>query len=296
MEKRKKEGIKKAIGTLWHLFLALSGFYQLMAIIVPSGTTIMVVVITVVVIMPSVSPSIIGIIAIIVWITLFFSTIYALGWYNRTKQAKEATKKEEEEKERRKRNSLRSKLDKVLKYSFNYEGSSPLIDNSIKLINLPKHPSEIEQKIAEYNKKAEDLIDLFTGCGYFVKDIVIKNALMYFSGIDVLFDNEKKVILWELGESDREQRLSKLLAHVLKDRVIRGDEINKSVFENIDSTFYDKVVQHSSQEQFKYFLRDLNQDINYQRRYGCLKLLARVHEEAKKLAKDLQDDKYLKTK
>lgn len=197
------------------------------------------------------------------------------------------------EKRRFNRISLRCKLGEIIKYSFNNENQSPLIDNSIKLINLPKHPSKIEQKIAEYNKRAEDLIDLFRGCEYFVKDIVIKNVLMHFSDIDVLFDNEKKVILWELGESDREQRLSELLAHVLKDRVIRGDEINKSVFENIDSTFYDKVVQHSSQEQFKYFLRDLNQDINNQRRYGCLKLLACVHEEAKKLAEDLSSDAYV---
>ena len=37
--------------------------------------------------MPSISPFIIGIIAVIVWIILFFSTIYALGWYI-TKHAK----------------------------------------------------------------------------------------------------------------------------------------------------------------------------------------------------------------
>ncbi|HID19925.1 MAG TPA: hypothetical protein EYP28_03155 [Methanophagales archaeon] len=80
MEEMEKK-IKKLIGTLGHLFSALSGIYQIIAILFPSGTTI----ITVVVIMPSFSPVIIGIIAIIVWIILFFSTIYALGRYNLTK-------------------------------------------------------------------------------------------------------------------------------------------------------------------------------------------------------------------
>ena len=79
----KKKVITKAIDTLWHLFSALSVIQWLIAIIFPSGTTI-----TVVVIMPSISPVIIGIIAVIVWIILFFSTIYALGWYNLTKHAK----------------------------------------------------------------------------------------------------------------------------------------------------------------------------------------------------------------
>ena len=83
----KKKVIKKAIDTLWHLFSALSVIQQVIAIILPSGTTI-----TVVVIMPSISPFIIGIIAVIVWIVLFFSTIYALGWYNLTKQTKGVAK------------------------------------------------------------------------------------------------------------------------------------------------------------------------------------------------------------
>jgi len=197
------------------------------------------------------------------------------------------------EKNRRNRISLRCKLEEIIKYSFNHDVPSPLIDNSIKLINHPKYPPEIEQKIAEYNKKAEDLIDLFIGCGYFVKDMVIKNSLMYLHDIDVLFDKEKKVILWELGKSDRGQRLSELLAHVLKDRIIRGDEINKSVFENIDSTLYDKVVQNSSPQAFKSFLDHLNDDITLQRKYGCLKLLPLAHEEAKKLAEDLSSDAYV---
>lgn len=40
--------------------------------------------------MPNISPFIIGTIAVIVWISLFFSVIYVLGWYNLTKQAKMA--------------------------------------------------------------------------------------------------------------------------------------------------------------------------------------------------------------
>ena len=80
-----KEGvIKKAIDTLKHLFLPLSFILQVIAILFPSGTTIMVVII-----MPSSGPFIIGVIAVIIWIILFFATIYALGWYNLTKHAKE---------------------------------------------------------------------------------------------------------------------------------------------------------------------------------------------------------------
>jgi membrane protein implicated in regulation of membrane protease activity len=76
--------MKKKIDTLQHLFSALSVIQQLIAILFPSGTTITVVVIM---IMPSISPFIIGITAVIVWITLFFFIIYALGRYNLTKHA-----------------------------------------------------------------------------------------------------------------------------------------------------------------------------------------------------------------
>lgn len=204
---------------------------------------------------------------------------------------------ENSEKRRYKRISLKSKLNEIIKYSFNDDNQSPLIDNSIKLINLPKHPPKIEQKIAEYNKKAEDLIDLFTGCGYLVIDMVIKNVLKHLSKIEVRTDGGNNIIPWTMRDYGGEQKLSDLLKNVLKDRIIRGDDVNKSLFENIDSSFYGKVVQSpSSPEDFEDFLRGLGIDIKYQRQYGCLKLLARVHKEAEKLAKDLQGDKYLKIK
>ena len=96
--------------------------------------------------------------------------------------------------------SLRCKLDEIIKYSFNNDKQSPLIDNSIKLINGPKYPRKIERKIAEYNKKAEDLIALYFGCDYLVRDMITKNVLMYLSEINVLRDEQ-----WEMTGYGGEQ-------------------------------------------------------------------------------------------
>jgi hypothetical protein len=84
--------------------------------------------------------------------------------------------------------------------------------------------------------------------------------------------------------------ISELLSNVLKDRILKGDIIDKPLIEPIDPTFYYKVVRESGEDAFKYFLIDLNKELEFQRKCGCLNLFTHTHEEAKKLVEDLQSD------
>lgn len=195
-------------------------------------------------------------------------------------------------KRKQNRITLRCRLDDLIKHPFNtnHEYYLNCFNNNLQLVNLPKFPQKIEKKIIRYNKKAEDLTHLFRGCERFVKDMIIKNALKHLYSIDVIFDAEHNVIQWELGNEGREAKLSELLSNVLKDRILKGDRIDKPLIESIDPTFYDKVVRESGEDAFKYFLIDLNKELEFQGKYGCLNLFARTHEEAKKLVEDLQSD------
>ena len=120
--------------------------------------------------------------------------------------------------------------------------------------------------------------------------MIMKNALKHLYSIDVIFDDERNVIQWELGNEGREAELSELLSNVLKDRILKGARIDRPLIDSIDPTFYNKVVRESGEDVFKYFLRDLNEEIDFQRKYGCLNLFTHTHEEAKKLVEDLQSD------
>lgn len=195
-------------------------------------------------------------------------------------------------KERQNRTTLRCRLDDLIKYPFNTDHEYYLryFNGNIQLVNLPKFPQKIEKKIMRYNKKAEDLTYLFRGCEHFVKDMIMKNALRRLHSINVISDDKNNVIPWELGNEGSDAKLSELLSNVLKDRILKGDRIDKTLIDSIDPTFYDKVVQVSGEEVFKYFLNDLNKEIYFQRKDGCLNLFTRTHEDAKKLVEDLQSD------
>jgi hypothetical protein len=226
---------------------------------------------------------------------IVFTPIFAcfVGWVNNMI----ATLFDNWKKERQNRTTLRCRLDDLIKYPFNTSHEYYLrysLNNNIQLVNLPKFPQKIEKKIMRYNKKAEDLTYLFRGCEHFVKDMIMKNALGRLHSIDVISDGENNVIQWELGNEGREGKLSELLSNVLKDRILKGDRIDKPLIDSIDPSFYDKVVRESGEDIFKYFLRDLNEEIEFQRRYGCLNLFTRTHEEAKKLVEDLQSDARVK--
>lgn len=146
---------------------------------------------------------------------------------------------------------------------------------------LPKRyvlRSEFE-KLNSLKSEIEDKLP--QGCEYLVKDMVIKNVLKHLHAINVICDDKKNVIQWTMSGYGGEAKLSDLLYHVLKDRIIKGDMIDKTLFDSIDHRFYEKVVQHSSSDTFAYFLRDLKDDIDRQRKYGCLKLLATLREVGK---------------
>ena len=187
---------------------------------------------------------------------------------------------------------LQGRLDNLIEYPFNTSHENYLghFNNNIQLVNLPKFPQKIEKKIMRYNKKAEDLTYIFRGCERFLKDMIMKNALGRLHSIDVISDDGNNVIQWELGNECRTGKLSELLSNVLKDRILKGDKIDKPLIDSIDPTFYDKVVRESGEDAFKHFLIDLNEEIEFQRKYGCLNLFARTHEEAKKLVEDLHSD------
>ena len=196
------------------------------------------------------------------------------------------------EKRRENRTTLRCRLDHLIEYPFNtgHEYYLSYFNNNLQLVNLPKFPQKIEKKIMRYNKKAEDLTYIFRGCERFLKDMIMKNALGRLHSIDVISDDGNNVIQWELGNECRTGKLSELLSNVLKDRILKGDKIDKPLIDSIDPTLYDKVVRESGEDAFKHFLIDLNEEIEFQRKYGCLNLFARTHEEVKKLVEDLHSD------
>lgn len=195
------------------------------------------------------------------------------------------------EKKRRNRNYLRSNLDKILGVYLNtdYVRHLSYLKEVELQINLSNFPTKIERKIAEYNKKAEELLTLFKGCEFLVKNMVIKNILKYLYKIDKSPDGQT----WVFKGVGSDAKLSELLPDVLKDRIIKGGEINKSLFENSNLKFYNKIVQHSSTDDFADFLSGLQHDIDQQRKNGCLKLIAWIHKETKELAEDLRGDKYV---
>ncbi len=195
-------------------------------------------------------------------------------------------------KRKQNRITLRCRLDDLIKHPFNtnHEYYLKYFNNNIQLVNLPKFPQKTEKKIRRYNKKAEDLTYLFRGCEHFVEDMIMKNALRRLHSIDVVSDDKNNVAPWELGNEGGDVKLSELLSSVLKDKILKGDIIDKPLIDSIDPTFYGKVVQESDEDIFKYFLRDLNEEMEFQRKYGCLNLFTRTHEEAKKLVEDLQSD------
>lgn len=189
-------------------------------------------------------------------------------------------------------NRLRSKLDELEKDQFNANNEHYLnyIDERLKLVNFSKLPQKIEKKKETYNKKADDLSDLLRGCNWFVKDMIIKNSLEHLHRIDIIRDDKNQVIEWQLGSEDREAKLSELLSFVLKNRILKGDKIDKLLFDSIDSTFYNKIMQNGMDSAFKYFLINLNKEVELQRDYGCLKLFNRCYGETKELVDDLLND------
>lgn len=194
-------------------------------------------------------------------------------------------------------NSLKSKLNELKEYPFNTDHEHYLshIDNNLILVNFSKFPQKIEGKKAIYNKKANDLLDLFRGCERFIEYMILKNALEYLHKIDMKRDDNGQVIPWDLGDRGGDAKLSQLLARELKDRILRGEKIDKPLFDSIDPTFYDKIIHECSKNEcsddaFKYFLKGLNTDINFQREYGCLKLFERYYDETEELVIDLLSD------
>jgi len=222
---------------------------------------------------------------------IVFTPIFAcfVGWVNNMID----TLFDNWKKERQNRTTLRYRLDDLIKYQFN-TNHEYYFNNNIQLVNLPKFSHKIEKKIMRYNKKAEDFTYLLRGCEHFVEDMIMKNALRRLHSIDVISDDENNVIPWELGNEGKDAKLSELLSNVLKDKILKGDRIDKPLIDSIDPTFYDKVVRESDEDIFKYFLRDLNKEMEFQRKYGCLNLFRRTHEEAKKLVEDLQSDARVK--
>ena len=152
-----------------------------------------------------------------------------------------------------------------------------LVAIAVIFVNRKEKKRREEEKKRMLLEKSNSLISemeekLPQGCEYLAKNMVIKNALRYLHDIDVLHEQ------WEMTGYGGEQKLSDLLWKVLKDRIINGDEININLFNH---RLYEKVVQHSSSDAFAYFLRDLKDDIERQRKYGCLKLLATLREVGK---------------
>ncbi len=173
-------------------------------------------------------------------------------------------------------------------FNTNHEHYLSYLDR-IHLVNYSKFPQRIEEKLNRYNKKAADLSDLFLGCDRFVQDMVIKNSFEYLQGIEIIKDDKGQNILWELGY-DGDTKLSQLLARVLKDRILKGEEINKTLLDNIDPRFYKKIVEKAGDNVFTYFLRNLNKEIEIQEKAGCLKLFKRCYGETKEYMNNLLDE------
>ncbi len=173
-------------------------------------------------------------------------------------------------------------------FNTNHEHYLSYLDR-IHLMDYPRLPQRIEEKLNRYNKKAADLSDLFLGCGHFVEDMIIKNSLEHLHGIDIVRDSNNHVIPWELGY-EQDTRLSQVLAHELKDRILKNEKIEKTLFDNVDLRFSGKIAEKGCIDAFQYFLRDLNKEIEIQEKSGCLKLFKRYYGETKELVIDLLDE------
>ena len=186
--------------------------------------------------------------------------------------------------------SLRCRLDEIIKYSLNANDKRSLsCITDIQLINFRTFPPKIERKIAEYDEKAKDLTELSWGCEQFVKDMVAKNVLERLYDID----NRNVTFQWIHGVST-EKKLGKLLPELLTEKILSGSKIDKPLIDSVSPTFFKNIDDLNSSENFALFLRDLNYEIENQKKYGCLKLLAQVYNDTKKLAENLRDDAYLK--
>lgn len=196
-------------------------------------------------------------------------------------------KKKEKEQRKRAQTFLRGSLDKSIE-SLNINNvrhpSAGLAH--IKLPNRPDHkfPPDIENKIIEYNEKAELLIKLSYGCERFVRGTVTKNVLQR------LYNINGYTFQWVPGVSASEGELSEFLSEWLTREILLGHPINKPQIDSISSTFFKKIDNLNSSEEFALFLRDLNEEIESQREKGCLNLFTQTHEEVKRLAEDLQSD------
>ena len=196
-------------------------------------------------------------------------------------------KKKEEKQRKHAQTSLRCSLDTIIK-SLNIDNvrhpSAGLAH--IKLPNRPDHkfPPDIENKIIEYNEKAELLIKLSYGCERFVRDTVTKNVLQR------LYNVNGSTFQWVPGVSASEGKLSEFLSEWLTREILLGRTIDKPRIDSISPIFFKKIDDLNSSEEFALFLRDLNEEIESQRKKGCLNLFTWTHEEVKKLAEDLQSD------
>lgn len=197
--------------------------------------------------------------------------------------------KKRSEKRKRGQIYLRSRLDTIIRHSLNIDGqqhpSSCLAD--IKLMSRPdlEFSSNIERKVAKYNEKAEFLIKLSYGCERLVRDTVTKNVLKR------LYDIDRKITFqWIPGVSASENKLSGFLSDWLTKEILLGRAIDKGVIDSFSSVFFKKIDDLDSSEEFALFLKDLNEEIEFQRKYGCLNLFTCIYEEVKKLAEDLRSD------
>ena len=180
--------------------------------------------------------------------------------------------------------SLRCRLDEIIKYSLNANDKRSLsCIPDIQLINFRMFPPKIERKIAEYNEKAKDLTELSWGCEQFVKDMVAKNVLERLYDID----NRNVTFQWIHGVST-EKKLSKLLPELLTEKILSGSKIDKPLIDSVSPTFFKNIDDLNSSEKFALFLRALNYEIENQKKYGCLKLLAQVYNDTKKTCRKLK--------
>lgn len=185
---------------------------------------------------------------------------------------------------------LRSDLNELKEYPFNTNHEHYLnYLEKLQLVNYSKFPQGIEEKVNRYNKKAADLSDLFIGCDRFVQDMIIKNSLEYLHEIEIIRDVKGQIIPWELGY-EGDTKLSQLLAHVLKDRILKNEKINKPLFDSTDPRFYKVIEDRVGGNAFPNFIRSLNKEIEVQEKYGCLKLFKRCYGETKEYMNDLLDE------
>lgn len=207
-------------------------------------------------------------------------------WYRVVKYLKKINKKREEKKLRyfSLKKNIKDIIDILEKSQvYHFEGSG-----GIGLINI-FGLLELKEKIDDYNRNAELLSFLSIGFQVFSEIVIEKNVLKHLSKINARKNELGEPIPWKIA-SQSGFSLSTLLPKILNEKIFKGEEIKKGFINTLEPSFYSEIKKIGSEKDFEDFLRELNEEIEYQQDYGLLKIYKEIRSRTIKLAKDLMID------